>query len=301
MGTSSTYESEQPFVVKNTIKPTALSQQVADFIAQVRPLDLIVFKGGDCVSDGIRKLELLETGSDAISHVEVAINGLWCSNIKLAPGVTNKTMLSWGSTLSGGINDGMPNEETGKTTFGVQIRVLEDLISQYIQNPLANVGVCRLIDNPTTKHKNESLLNFLSRTELTRTKISNAYVKYNGMTYNANPFALLGAMFPSMRPMRNAVGEVLGRFTSANKWLFCSEWVCVLYEELGIICDDTDGIHDGKMPDPRDVLPVDFLGYDADLSGIVVPICNIPPIWVKTLIRKKIVKKSKPMLLSEQS
>lgn len=261
-------------------------EQIATFVKNIRPLDLIVFKGAEGVSNLIRKIEKCKTSTDSISHVEVAITREWCSRIrpiraKTSIVDTDNTLLSWGSTLSGKLNDGVNDAETGGVKFGVQVRVLEDLVREYLKCPDANVGVCRLVHNPTEGLPGETLEEYNVRAASLKEKINLAYDKYNGVGYDANFLSLLGAMFPALRPLRNASEDILGKFTDANNWLFCSEWAAVLYEAVGVIDDATDGVVDGKVLDPRNVVPVDFLGVDQDVDGIVIPICEIPPIWVK--------------------
>ncbi len=252
--------------------------KVRSFITMVRPLDLIVFKGADFVSNTIRKLEAGQTGCGDISHVEVAISPMWCSKISPIIRANPDTLFSWGSTLSGPLNDGALNAETHHTTFGVQIRLLEDVITAYLANPNANVGICRLLDNPTDRRADESAFAYSIRAESLKNKIASAYDLYNGRGYDANPLALFGAMFPSLRKFRETAEDHIG---DASEWLFCSEFVAAVYVQCGIITDETDGKKDGKIPDPKNVLPVDFLGCDADTDGLVNPICQIPPVWIK--------------------
>ena len=258
---------------------------IDQFLTRIRPLDLLVFRGGEGVSKIITKLEKIKTGSDEISHVEVAISRKWCRdilklNVTTDVEDTDDTLLSWGSTLSGSLNDGVYNGETGGVTFGVQVRVLRDLVTEYIKCPGANVGICRLIDNPIDQRDNETKQDYALRVEKLKNDISDAYKIYQGCAYETSPISLLAALFPVMRGWRNATEDLLGQVFDVNKWLFCSEFVAVLYKHIGVINDATDGVIDGKTIDPRDILPVDFIGVDAD-NVLAVPICEIPPVWVK--------------------
>jgi len=264
------------------IASTATPEEIDEFLSRVRPLDLIVFRGGEGVSTMITKLEKQETGNGTISHVEVAITREWCSKIKgLAAELPADTLMSWGSTMSGKLNDGVDNAETGKMKFGVQVRILRDLVKAYLSNPDANVGVCRLIDNPIERRFGEPLEDYLDRARKLKYKIAGAYEEYNGVMYNPKPLSLLGALFPMLRPLRHAADDVINKFVATNKWLFCSEFAAALYCYIGVITDATDGKIDGKTLKPEDVLPVDFVGADQDADGIVNPICEMPPKWVK--------------------
>lgn len=240
------------------------------FMARIRPLDLIVFKGAEGVSKLISKLEQHETGSGAITHVEVAMSRLWCSKIKYdAP---DTALFSWGSTLSGPLNDGTYNAETLSTSFGVQFRVLKDLITSYAATPGANVGFCRLKNNPIVKRSDERIVAYCARAEILKAKIADAYDTYNGCKYEANLLALLGALFPEVRPLRDAVSGAMAEVLNNEPWLFCSEFVAVFYEHMGIITDATDGKLDGKVMKPEDTLPVDL---------VTEAICD-QPIWLKS-------------------
>lgn len=252
------------------------------FLAQVRPLDLLVFKGAEGVSNLISKAETVETGIGTVTHVEVAINKEWCEEIK----INDDRLCSWGSTLSGKLNDGTINAETGHSFFGVQVRDLRDLVHNYLKTPGADVGLCRLKSNPIEQRPDESDDEYTARISKLRANICSAYDKYNNCMYNINVFSLMGAMFPKLRGLRNAALDVIDEITPAHRWLFCSEFVALLYEEIGVITDETDGVVDGKIPDASNVLPVDFVGGEADPDGIIEPICDFPPIWIKSNIEQ---------------
>lgn len=246
---------------------------VDNFIKKIRPLDLIVFRGGDLVSDVIMGIQKIHAGCGEVSHVEVAITKEWCSQIK-AP-VEPTEMLSWGSTLSGPLNDNLYDAESGGVVFGVQVRNLAEIVRRYAENPRANVGVCRLLDNPIELHPGESIEDYLKRVAILKQKLNSAYDKFNGRTYDANVFSLLGSMFSFVRPLRK-ISEKISR----EDWLFCSEFAAALYIHIGVINDETDGKKDGKTLDEKNVVPVDFLGHDQD--GIKNPICDVVQIWLKS-------------------
>lgn len=266
-------------------------EQLNEFCSKIRPLDLLVFQGSEGVSRLIRKLERKETGDGEISHVEVAITKEWCPSITLIkkhfeafPDYEGfsphpQYQLSWGSELSGKLNDGVFNAETGGVTFGVQFRDLKELVRKYASRKGANVGVCRLKDNPI-----EKILGGDPEGEAAKAlkkKLCEAYEKYKGCTYNYNFLDLLAALYPSLRDERDAVRKLLKPFLKGKKeFLFCSEFAASLYKDLGIINDDTDGKDDGVVLDPANVVPVDFLGHDQDTEGIRVRLCE-PPIWIK--------------------
>lgn len=256
---------------------------VDDFIKKIRPLDLIVFKTVDPISSGIQNLQNEITGYGDVSHVGVCISREYCEKIKVSTD-NDKTLYCWELTASGWIGDGVKNAETGKSSFNVQVRDMRTLIKTYLMNSNTNIGVCRLIDNPIIKHVDETTSQYDRRIDDLKTKISVAYDLYNGNSYEFNPLVLLGALFPPLRPLRDASHELLEKYigtSDKNAWLFCSEFVCLLYQQIGVITDETDGKIDGKMPNPENVLPADLLGFDTDIDGINKPIVETPPIWIK--------------------
>lgn len=245
-------------------------KQVRVFMQNIRPLDLLVFRGNGTVSDIINLAQDITCdGDNSITHVEVAITRRVCPKIKkLVVDVidTDETMLSWGSTT---MSHGVLNAETGKPTCGVQIRVLEDLLLKYFLSPHANVGVCRLINNPCETMDADALAH----------RMSVCYAATHKRRYNSNPAALIGSMIPALRPVRDLTQDIMS--ACGVKWLFCSELAAHIYIAAGVITDATDGTIDGKILNPADVVPSDFLGGDAD-SGLVNRICN-DPIWLKDM------------------
>jgi hypothetical protein len=288
--------------------------EIDAFMSNIRPLDLMVFKGSEAVSKLImecEKLYLGATGKNTASHVEVAMTRKWCWKIKdfrkfskedrashlpngsleggplpegrgqdreaknpirtrirkARPGVSEgvspvgsaNELMSWGSTLSGKLNDGVNDAETGGVTFGVQFRQLRELIKKYSAKEGSNVGVCRLKVNPTETQDPKEIQDL-------QNKIAAAYDKYNHAHYDFNPMNLLGALFPKLR----LIQKFEDHFKPSDTFYFCSEFAARLYEDLGIIPETVV---------TADVVPADFLGNDADVDG-VNNICK-KPIWLK--------------------
>ena len=249
--------------------------RIQEFIQKVRPLDLLVFQGGEFVSNIISFVEKEGDGTGSVTHVGVAINDSFCPLIKISPklGLASGRMCTWESTMSGPLNDGVYDAETDTSFFGVQIRDLEEVITGYLQNPKANIGLCRLKNNPCFPLPDESWSDYLSRSADLIQKIETAYKNYNGTRYNPNFLDLLASVFPKLRPFRNLEDETLGKLFGMNKWLFCSEFVTVVYEAVGIISPSSSK----EEPNYRDVTPVDFLpNVDDQMPSIVEA-----PIWIK--------------------
>jgi hypothetical protein len=258
-------------------------EEVEAFCDNCRPLDLLVFQGAEPVSKLIRKLQKKQMGFGDISHVEVVITPKWCTEIKSlhkfeqfkneAIKPHENYLLSWGSELSGKLNDGVYDAETGGVTFGVQIRDLKDLVRKYASNPKANVGICRLLNNPTETTTDPDKL---------KREITAAYLKYKDAKYDYNPFNLLAALYPQLRKYRKEVNKIIDKIRGHKKdrFLFCSEFAASLYVDVGVLNDESDGELDGDHPNPENVLPQDFLVGDQDEHGIKVAITE-PPIWLK--------------------
>jgi hypothetical protein len=264
-----------------------INKTIDEFLYNVRPLDLLVFKSGDNVSKLIRYLQKIKTGSGSISHTELAISKRYCPEIRTLEKNPNLDKLySWGSTMSGPLNDGVYNAETGESAFGVQIRSLKELARSYLENKGANIGVCKLLINPidfnygyplyeniTYENSEESAQNeFDNRIKKLKSDLSKTYLKYYNVNYDANLLSLFASIFPKLRIFRNKTEIMIGKFTNIDKWIFCSQLVCLIYKEIGII---------DYYVDDRNVLPVDFLGFEADKDGISDPICNTNPQWIK--------------------
>lgn len=234
------------------IDPTpSAPDAVAEFIAKVDTLDIMAFVGADFVSDTITDLEQWQTGNGEISHVGVAISNEWLPLIHTdaPPG----TMFVWESTMSGRLNDGVNDAETGGSTFGLQFRRLDDVLRAYSTGK-ARVGVCKLTENPTHALPGEAPEDTEERHKKLCKALAKAYKKYHKRGYNYNALDLVSSLFPPLRPVRNVVDAAIERVTNKHL-LFCSEFAARLYRDLGILSKDVD---------TRDVVPVDFLGADAD-------------------------------------
>lgn len=234
---------------------------------QFSPLDLMFFRGTDLANGMICAVSQITTGENRFSHVGLIVNSEILPTVKeLQPG----KWYIWESTTSAtsGIManfvDNTPNIITGKGKFGVQIRDLEALTYSYTKDG-GEMAWARLKNNPWTNAKNKKERHLLI------SKISSIQELLGDRTYDANCLSLLGAGFPCCRKPRDRMAkfvadgeEILVSWNFYKKstnnqgmggWLFCSEMVATVYQDLGLIDDDKD---------PQDVIPVDFLGVDVD-------------------------------------
>lgn len=252
-----------------SIKTQPKEDSLAAFIAAIEPLDVLLFQGSDVVSDTIRDFERFAIGVGCASHVGVVITKEWCDKIRADSPIQ---LLVWESILSGPLNDGVPDEESGGTTFGVQVRDLEALLKTG-----AKVGLCKLKDNPIRRRADEPENAFEARTAKLKRKLARVYDRYQGASYNWNPLDLLACIFPKLRPLRDLNDATVGKLTGMNTWLFCSEFTALLYQYIGVLPGDLDF---------RDAAPSDYLPdkdpatnareaaspIHAALSGIVGPV-----------------------------
>jgi hypothetical protein len=236
----------------------------ADASKNFQPLDLILFRGADFVSDTIRLFEdaVLKTGQ--FSHSGVLINSDILPSVpQLEPG----RWYVWESTASAtsGIMEKfttpVPNALTGKGKFGVQIRDFEDVVTAYLQSSGAAVAWCPLQSNPWTRQPNETDVSYANRQKDLIQDIRDVFVEYGTRTYDANCLDLCASLFPCIRKSRDEFRTVLVNehkiFSSVDLnidpagWVFCSELVTLIYQEVGVISSSIN---------PLNVVPVDFLG-----------------------------------------
>ena len=249
-----------------------IQHEVDQFIKQIRPLDLLVFRGGDFVSDLIADLQGDQIGHYDITHVEIVINKELCPGIGgSAKDDPSETLYSWGSTMSGKLNDGVNNAETDQAFFGVQIRDLRQLVKEYAQSSKsANIGVCHLLENPLDQREGEDVSQHQVRVEKVKEIMARLFEEHNGKKYNANPLALLSSIYPSLVDDNEAFKQLILSGGKQNEWLFCSELVAIVYQGLGIIDDQIK---------PSSVSPVELVhqGFFDDVTEVFCA----PPKWFR--------------------
>lgn len=212
-------------------------------VLDLSPLDLLLFRGNDFVSNTISKLEDWRVGDGRFTHVGILINNtLWPH-----PTLRDNEWYVWESTMSKsmcGLTDGVPDVVSGKGVFGVQVRNLRDLLEKYD----GSVYWAPLRDRVFEDEEMRSF--FIERFRVFQQKYGNA-------TYDASFVELLGAMIPALRCFRNSARlcRTCGGLRKENEWLFCSEGVAMIYQQLGILSSKFEA---------RDVVPADFLGKDED-------------------------------------
>lgn len=261
----------------------------------IRPLDIILFKGVDVISDTIRILEKYETENGDFSHIGMVITS---ELLPLIPQLKHNILYVLESTSSYGIpviiGDTPPDVVSGHGRFGVQIRELQKVIDTYItKDNNAKVAWGKLIDNPWEKM---TLMKDGHEKEIQKIMLVNSmnvmYQKYGRKIYELNIFDMFGALFPCFRKNRDIIDEFLiedetiyntfineiypahdyihyffksdvktptvNKRVSKDKelvdfrqtFVFCSELVTIVYQDLNILSKDID---------PSDVVPIDFI------------------------------------------
>lgn len=151
----------------------------------------------------------------------------------------------------------------------VRQRALGELAQAYIDHPNANIGVCRMVDNPTVIGPYEPEYRFDVRANNIRGQLSRAQEAFlDGREPNLTQF--VSAMFPSLSGIAAADDMIIERFMRNNSWLRHSMFAATVYNTLGYggNIDENGSINVG---------PVTFSGEY--LVGSTEPMLDLPPYW----------------------
>jgi hypothetical protein len=207
-------------------------------LANIQPLDVIMCRGHDFISDGIKYLSFKSMGSryeaGCFSHVGMIIT----KDVLDIPQLEPNKLYIWESTISGALGGHIKNID-GHAFLGVQIRDFDEVIKNYCK-PHTAVAVLKL--------KDRSMLN-----DNLKDKMKLLYHKYNGIRYEINYMQLFAAMYPKLRFLRF-------NFT-VNNFLFCSELVATIFRDLGIFPIEVE---------PYNVIPADYVS-EGDPDGVNLP------------------------------
>jgi len=237
----------------STRQPKYQQTTLSQIKDKIQPLDYLLFRGHDIISNTIGKLEEYSTGDGSFTHVEVVV----CSELlpdipQLKPGKLY-TMASLSSISS---PSEAPDILTGKGRFGVQIRDLDQVIERYkSSNPDNLVGWCRNQDNL-----------WLKDPTLATEKMEFIYHEYGNKIYEYSPLNLFAVIFRWLRPVRTIFQEImvdgywvlstlhivdpLSREQEQMARMFCSKFAVLVGKATGNIPDEVD---------PQNVSPIQFL------------------------------------------
>ena len=222
-----------------------------DLVDIAKPLDLLLFRGDDLVSNVILELQENANGEGSFSHAGLIVTS---ECMPFVEELKNGRLYVWESTMSmslGGITDGVPDVESGHGKLGVQIRDLEDVVCSYTKDD-AYVAWCRLVPNPWNERSPGHIDNVIEN-------MRSCHKDYGSKMYEINPLSLLASIIPCLRPFRNALEKDEDQLE--QDYVFCSELVALVYRRMGILDDKID---------PSNVVPMDFLGKDVDGMPIMV-------------------------------
>lgn len=223
-----------------------------DVIKEIKPFDLILFRGSGILSETIKILEESVFGNDDWTHVGVIIT---TDYVPIYNGVQNKLYI-WESvgSVKEPIGDNIKSIETKEGFIGVQIRELEEVVDKYLKNENQVVGWCKLRNNPIDKKLDETNIQYYYRIEKIRTILRNFHEENCGTVFPLNPLYMLPSIYPELEGLRKIFTE---------KQLFCSQFASLLYITLGLV---------DKSINPADISPVEMLGFGND---------NFPDIFIK--------------------
>lgn len=212
-----------------------------DIRSKIKPLDLILFRGSDFVSDVISLLEYKNvdnTWGNDFTHVGMILTREVFDDERLEEG----KLYILESTMSGKLGQNV-YDINGNWHLGVQIRDFDKLMPAYDDSQVSQIGWCPLVDNPVDDAETLPEL---------REKLTAVIKEVEGDLYNLNFVYLLSAVFKRVRIVRKIMKKIL----HVNEWWFCSELVAHIYKRLGLIGEDVVESY---------VLPVDFIPLvDAD-------------------------------------
>lgn len=206
----------------------------------VRPLDLLLFRTpGSPSLTAQRESRDSKTSEDIYwSHCGVAVDSTVLPNRGLKDGVLYILESTFSSRLTGDI----PDSQTGRGKFGVQLRNFVDVLAWFAKRKQKgfDMAYCPLITYPNDPSG-------------IAVKI---YDEYRTARYQYNCVFLAASFLPAFRTLRDSV-----LCYPSRKNVYCSQLCAILYVALDLL---------PKEFNPADVLPHDFLGNDPDGLPIIV-------------------------------
>jgi hypothetical protein len=243
-----------------------MSVDIKKFMEGLVPLDLILIQGVMPFSKLILNGSELIRGNGQFSHCGLVINKEVCPAIHAED--TAKLLLM---EVTVSVMEKTKDIETGKFSLGSQIRDLEKVLEELLAEG-AGVAVCHLKQNPYTIAKNKQDDFKITCIQMIMDEAYEAYFADNKSVYDLNIFSLLGIIFPSVRYLRDNIDELFAFVRKEHPWLFCSELICIIYKDLGMLEKDID---------TQAYLPVDFV--DTGKSNAVNSIMELPPVFLKQI------------------
>ncbi len=232
----------------------------------IQPLDLVFFRGGDFISDLVRFIQErsvkpkssaqdIRIPSSSFSHVGMIVTKEILNDDRLEEG----KLYVWESTMSGNVGDGVKNID-GETFFGVQLRDFEEVAKLYNGENGTHIAIAHLKEDIKKSIWEDFPQRILSE------RFTTIFKKYDGVRYDMNLISLGASFIPALRPLRDLV--------ETKEWLFCSELVACVYKDLGLLPSDIN---------PKNTVPMDFLGFDNEIKNEVIPVVIEKPVDILIL------------------
>ena len=226
----------------------------------MRTYDLLMFRGTDLISNTIAKVEAHEDGKQVkkcanFTHVGIVIRGEDMMPIK-DPSERDwlhaEDVFVLESTMSGDLADGCKDVH-GETHFGVQLRLLDNVVEHYDKPKKSRIAWCAL------------------RAELpkqAKDTVRAEYEKYRGLSYDLSIVDLAACFSPTVRKIRDNtafehIRDALCSFVYGKKraddagsdnyvsnWQFCSELAANIYKDIGLLPSSVN---------PSNAMPADFV------------------------------------------
>ena len=240
----------------------------ADYKQHIKPLDIILFRGGDLASSTIRYIEKKRDGRGDFSHSGIIVTTDVLDHPDMKPG----RLYILESTVTGWLGCGVKNIE-GKAAFCVQITDFSKLVEAYDSQKLTGLAVFHL-DAPLPVDVKPKLQAF--------------WEGIRGRSYQFDILSLLTCAFPFLRGDRRQIEEIFG----GKNWVFCSQLVCMALQAVGVV---------SSAIDPKDIMPVDFLGgSDHEMPCVVSnprePVYLLNKYWARKQARFPLAESQDPPL-----
>jgi hypothetical protein len=252
----------------------------SEIVPRMRTFDLIMFRGGDKVSDAISGVESMVVGSGEFTHVGLVVRGdslMPHARANEAEWLTPDGVYLFESTKSGKMTDGV-GDVHGHSHLGVQIRDLSKVVHAYdAADPDTRMAWLPL--GPAARSRAPA-------------SFREPYEKYRGLMYDASAVDLAAAAgVPGARELRDCC--LFSRLRSAcyrtaccflcaggvkradysptsnkkdntpSKWQFCSELAA------NILRDVPGGLFPASI-EPENVMPMDLLTCVPNFFGELV-------------------------------
>ena len=177
----------------------------------LKPLDLLLFKGADFIGKAITFLQRSRFKNTLVdfTHAGMVVTKEILDDDLLEEG----KLYILESVLSGKLAQGVYNIR-GKGYIGVQLRDLDEVIETYDRSNGTRIAHYQLQNNP---------YNDISKHDYLKSQFTTLFKKYDGIKYDFNFVSLLSSIYPMFRCMRSQIEHYL----HTEEWLFCSE-LCAL-------------------------------------------------------------------------